>query len=202
MSAAIRTLFSLAVFAAVAGVAVAQAPAADIEGSTADGRKVLLKADGSWRFAESAAAAASAASAPAAPVETAQAELQLLARSAIPGGCQFQLALDNQLGYEIQSLVPEFKIYRRGAVYVEQSLGFSRILPGDQQHRSLRVMGLQCADIERLQVAGGDRCVMGQLNKFSEGKGMCLARLRIKASDSPLFDKGDKAEKVESAQKP
>jgi hypothetical protein len=173
-------------------MALAQAGATDLEATTADGRRVLLKADGSWAFVPAAAAAGAAASAaaPAASVPAVPAELELVGRNPVPGGCHVQLSLHNKLDYEIRTLVPEFRIVRKGGpTYVEQSLGFGRLLPGDRQQRTLRVSGLDCAAIEKIQVTGGDRCDMGELHRFSEGKGLCLARVRVVPSTLIGFEK-------------
>jgi len=173
-------------------MALAQAPAPDLEATTPDGRRVLLKADGTWTFvpAASAAAAAASAAAPAASVPAVPAELELTGRSPVPGGCHVHLSLHNKLDYEIRTLVPDFRIVRRGGpTYVEQSLGFGRLLPGDRQQRTLRVSGLDCAAIEKIQVTGGDRCDMGELHRFSEGKGLCLARVRVMPSALIGFEK-------------
>jgi hypothetical protein len=182
----------VALWALLPAMALAQAGATDLEATTADGRRVLLKADGSWAFVPAAAAAGAAASAaaPAASVPAVPAELELVGRNPVPGGCHVQLSLHNKLDYEIRTLVPEFRIVRKGGpTYVEQSLGFGRLLPGDRQQRTLRVSGLDCAAIEKIQVTGGDRCDMGELHRFSEGKGLCLARVRVVPSTLIGFEK-------------
>ena len=50
-------------------------------------------------------------------------------------------------------------------------------------------LGIACQDIVRVQVVGGDRCEMGDLDKFSQKKGECLARVGVVASDVVRFDK-------------
>jgi hypothetical protein len=40
-----------------------------------------------------------------------------------------------------------------------------------------------------LQVSGGDRCVVGDLDRFSPADGQCLARVRVVASTLVRFDK-------------
>jgi hypothetical protein len=98
--------------------------------------------------------------------------------------------LTNTLPYEIGSLVPQFTVYRANDVaYNAQTASFGRIRPGDQSRRSLRFGGIACAEIARLQVGGGDRCEMGDLNKFSDANGQCLARVRVLASPLLPFEK-------------
>jgi hypothetical protein len=61
--------------------------------------------------------------------------------------------------------------------------------PGDTLIRDIDFNGITCQDIVRVQVAGGDRCDMGDLDKFSGVKGQCLARVRVVESDLVRFDK-------------
>lgn len=174
--------------------------AADFELKDAQGRRILLKEDGSWRYVDAAAATAGApasapASAPAAP--PAQAELLLERRRDEPGGCRFELALNNSLGYEIRSLVPELTVYRSQAgkdvPYSAQLVGFGPVRPGDAHRRALQFAGIACAEVSRLQVGGGERCEMGDLNKFSDAPGQCLARLKVMPSELLRFDKAPPA---------
>jgi hypothetical protein len=178
--------------ALLTGLVALPAAHADFELRNAEGRRILLKDDGTWQFVDEAAAAAaapaSAASAPTTPPP--QAELQLLAKADTPGGCTFSLALVNTLPYEIHSLVPEFAVQRaNGVVYASQLRGFGPVKPGDTHQRDLRFLGIACADIAKLQVLGGDRCDMGDLNKFSDAKGECLARVRVLPSKLLSFEK-------------
>ena len=108
----------------------------------------------------------------------------------MPGGCQFQFELHNRQPYEVRSLIPDIKVFRKGSgFYVENTVPFSGVLPGDRQLRNTVVRGLDCDQVERLQVAGGDRCDMGDLNKFTDGKGLCLARVRVESDVKMGFEK-------------
>lgn len=158
------------------------APArADFELKDEKGRRILLKDDGSWKYLEDAAPAA-------APKE--QAELRLERRLDAPGGCRYELALHNGMSYEIRSLVPEFQVLRgNGVPYSSQMLGFGPVRPGDTHRRAVQFPGIGCADIARLQVQGGDRCEMGELNKFSDAPGQCLARVKLAATEGLGFEK-------------
>jgi hypothetical protein len=53
----------------------------------------------------------------------------------------------------------------------------------------LSVSGIACGDIELLKVHGGDRCEMGELHRFSDAKGQCLAKLRIEPSPLVKIEK-------------
>jgi len=160
---------------------------ADFELVDGQGRRILLKDDGTWKFVD-AQAPGGAASEPA--KDQPQAELVLERRLDVPGGCRFEFALTNTLPYEIRSFVPEFSVHRpNGVAYSAQTASFGPVRPGDQIRRAVRFGGIGCADIARLQVQGGDRCDMGDLNKFSDAKGECLARVRVLPSEVLPFEK-------------
>jgi hypothetical protein len=224
-----RFRLACALGAAVLGAAPA---AADFEVTAPDGRRILLKDDKTWSYVEAPAAKAQAskpgAKAPdAASKEAAsgdkakdgakealaaekkkdEGEAVLHLEGKIAGNriCRFQLRLVNNLSYEIRSLVPEFAIFRaNGVQYDSQFAGFSFIKPGDMQKREVRFNGIACEDIARVQVGGGDRCEMGEFDKFSSVRGECLARVRVVASEVVKFGKAEppavKSEEVKMKQ--
>lgn len=161
---------------------------ADFEVKAPDGRRILVKDDGTWRALDAPAKPASGAAS--AAVVSPQAELRLTRRQDVPGGCAITLLLVNQLPYEIRALVPDFIVQRANSVnYSSHSVGFSGIKAGDQRQREFVIDGLACADVGRLLVQAGDRCEMGDLNRFSEPNGQCLARIRLQPSDLLKFEK-------------
>jgi len=165
------------------------AHAADLELTTPDGRRVLLKDDKTWHYVDGAAKDAPAAPADK-PKDSGEALLSLEGKVAGNRICRFQLKLVNNLPYEIRSLVPEFSVYRGGnVVYDSVFSGFAFVKPGDSQKREVRFNGIACEEITRVQVGGGDRCEMGDLDKFSSGKGRCLALVRVLPSEVVRFDK-------------
>jgi hypothetical protein len=151
---------------------------ADFELSDNTGRRILLKDDNTWSYIDSKTK------------DEGKAELQLIRRVEAPGGCRFDLTLSNNLPYEITSLVPDFAAIRaNNVVYSTRLLGFGSLKPGDKLSRSLQFEGISCGDIAKLQVLGGDRCEMGELNKFSDVRNRCLALLRVLPSDLLKFEK-------------
>ena len=188
----------------VAALAAGSA-AADFELTGPDGRRILLKDDKTWRYVEPDAAAeskpvagkddskAAASAQKDAAAETKSAgEVLLYLDGKIDGNrvCRLQLRMVNNLPYEIRSLVPEFSILRaNGVVYDSKFSGFSFLKPGDSQKREVRFNGIDCDDIARVKVGGGDRCEMGDLDKFSNAKGACLAHVRVEPSSVIRFDK-------------
>ncbi|MEJ6007455.1 hypothetical protein WG899_18045 [Paucibacter sp. AS339] len=178
--------------AALLGLALAfTAPArADFELVDKKGRRVLLKDNGTWRFIESKDGAASA------PEEKAEVkldnmlELQITRRVESPGGCTFELALANKLPFELRNLVPDFSAYRaNGLIHSTQLTSFAWIKPSEVRSKSVQFNGIACWDIARLQVHGGDRCEVGELNKFTEAKGKCLAAIKVVPSELLTFEK-------------
>jgi hypothetical protein len=107
-----------------------------------------------------------------------------------PRICRYQLKLVNNLPYEIRSLVPELSVFRtQDVVYDSKFAGFSFIRPGDSQIQEVRFNGIGCDEVLRVRVGGGDRCEMGELDKFSNAKGKCLALVRVIESKVVRFDK-------------
>lgn len=188
------------------------ATAADFEVTGPDGRRILLKDDKTWRYIEpdapkdakpavdsgSAGKDAEAKKAAAAESKDAVAEKKnvgevlLFLDGKIDGNriCRLQLRMINNLPFEIRSLVPEFSILRaNGVVYDSKFSGFSFVKPGDSQTREVRFNGIDCDEIDRVKVGGGDRCEMGELDKFSNAKGACLSHVRVEPSSVMRFEK-------------
>ena len=187
---------------------------ADFEVTAPDGRRILLKDDKTWAYVEKQAGKPAKPTAAAGDAKTAaevkdgkdgkdakdaktaekkdEGEAILSLEGKIPGNriCRFQLRLVNNLPYEIRSLVPEFSVYRgNNVVYDSVFSGFAFVKPGDSQQREVRFNGIACEEITRVQVGGGDRCEMGELDKFSSVRGQCLSKVRVVASDVVRFDK-------------
>lgn len=156
--------------------------AADFEVTDPRGRRVIVKADGTWRFAEPAPSAAGA---------VVQAELtlsRLVATS--PSSCVLELSLVNRLPYEIRSIVLDFSVLRAdGVMYRTQNAGFTALRPGDLRQRNLGFDGIACREIATVRVWGGDRCEMGDLTRFSDANGACLTRIKVVPSTATKFEK-------------
>ena len=170
----------------IAAFALANQARADFELASPDGRRVLLKDDGTWTYAEAKD------SATVTPKQEGDAVLSVERKMKGENSCRFVVQLVNNYPYPIGNIVPQFAAYRPdGVIYdtVFTSPAFSRLKPGDRQQREVQFSGITCSDIARVQVKGGDRCEMGDLDKWSATKGQCLERLRVVASDLVRFDK-------------
>jgi hypothetical protein len=174
------------------------AAAADFEVTAPDGRRILLKDDGTWQYVEAKGkeqpkeqAKEQAKDPPKEkPKVVGEAVLSLERRSEVGGGCVFGLRLVNNFPHSIQNIVPTFSAIRSdGVVYDSVVSGFHSLKPGDTQSRDIQFRGITCRDIARLQVSGGDRCDMADLDKFSPTDGQCLARVRVVESNLVRFDK-------------
>ena len=160
---------------------------ADFQVTGPDGRRILLKDNGTWRYIERAGKDEPKGTSK----EEGEAVLTLERKVERGGSCRFVLRLVNNLPYEIRSLVPYYAAYRtNGVIYdtVSPGSGFVSLKPGDKQDREVEFLGIACQDIARVQVVGGDRCDMGDLGKWS-APGACLARVRVVASEVVRFDK-------------
>jgi len=182
-----RTLLA----AALGAVMLSLAAHADFELSAPDGRRVLLKENGTWAYVETKDKNSGDAK------DRKDGELLLLLERKIEAGknCRFGLQLVNKLPYEVGSLVLHFSAHRaNGVLYATESTGtqFGSLRPGNSQSRQVEFTGITCQDIARVQVVGGDRCTMGELHRFtdqSEHRGKCLARVTVVNSDVVRFDK-------------
>ncbi len=165
---------------------LAQTAYADFEVTAPDGRRIVLKDDGTWRYQQDTSKGDTAPGAK----QVGEAELHLDRKIDQGSICRIVLSLHNGLPYEIVSIVPYLSAYRpNGVVFETVSMAFQSIRPGGVQESAADFSGISCSDIARIEVNGGDRCEMGDLNKFSDAKGQCLARIRVVASDLIRFEK-------------
>ncbi len=161
------------------------AAGADFEVTGPDGRRILLKGDGTWQYAEGEAKPPADR-----PVVKGEAVLTLERREDMGPHCRFGLRLANETDYEIRNIVPTFSAYRiSGVLYDTIGVGFFSIKPGNNLYREVVFQGIRCDEIGRLQVGGGERCVMGDLDRFSYTGGACLERVRVVPSELVRFDK-------------
>ena len=158
---------------------------ADFEVTGPDGRRILLKDDGTWRYQEAGKEQPKDK-----PTVTGEGVLTLERRTEAGPNCRFGLRLTNNTNYEIQNIVPSFSVYRaNGVLYETLGVGFFSIKPGNNVYREVFFQGITCQEIARLQVSGGDRCVMGDLDRLSYTGGACLERVRVVPSDLVRFEK-------------
>ena len=165
-------------------LAISHGARADFEVAAPDGRRVLLKDDGTWTYQNAKEAVAAKIQ----PKD--EAVLQLEQKVERGPHCRVVMRLDNNLSYEIVQIVPSFSAYRaNGTKHETVSVGFQSIRPGDTLQRAVEFTRIACADIVRVQVSDADRCEMGELIKFSPPNGQCLARLRVAPSSLMKFEK-------------
>ena len=172
----------------VAVTALSCAARADTELTDPGGRRILLKDNGTWLYVEGKEKDRTADQ----DKQEGEAVLVLERKVQRGNGCGIDVRLENNLPYEISSLVPYYSVYRtNGVLYatVSGASAFTSLKPGDRQSREVNFSGIACKDIVRVQVVGGDRCTMGDLDKMSPPNGECLAWLRIVESDLVRFDK-------------
>ena len=163
----------LGLLTVLTGLTASVVAAAPIELTAPDGRTVRLNDDQTWEYVESAAGSVP-------QVLTLRLERKIDA----PRGCGFGMRLINGASYKVVSLIPRVSAFdnrdvRFDTVYV----AYSGIKPTLEQYREFHFKGIPCAEIARLKLHGGDRCNMGDLDRFIAEKGVCLARIRLEPSD-------------------
>ena len=160
-----------------------------------DGRKILLKSDGTWSYVEEPKKGEVSKKGEVA--KKPDGELLLLLSRKIDRGtnCAFALQLVNKMPYEIESLVLHFSAYRANCVlYATETPGsqFGSLKPGNAQMRQVEFQGIGCQDIARVQVTGGDGCTMGDLHRWvdrADYRGKCLERVKVVESTVVRFEK-------------
>ena len=173
-------------FALLVGAAVPLSAAwADLEVTAPDGRRILLKDDGTWLHVDATKEQ------PSEKATLAGEGVLTLERMVEHGSnCQIGVRLQNDTNYEIRNIVPRFVVYRtNGIAYEARTLAFYSIFAGNNAYRETLFRGIGCKEIGRIQVTGGDRCVMGDLDRFAFTGGACLDRVRVVPSDLVRFEK-------------
>ena len=181
-----------------AGLTLAHPAHAEFELTGPDGRRIMLYDNGTWRYTSvkekdtAGDKTKEKGTAEDKTTEKVQAVLTLEGKIERGTNCRFAVRLVNNYPYEIKSLIPYYAAYRAdGVLYdtVSAASGFTSMKPGDEQTREFEFVNITCQKIAHVQVVRGDRCEMGDLYKFSDKKGECLARVRVVASDLVRFDK-------------
>jgi len=137
------------------------------------GRRVLLKDDHTWEEIE--------------VVQEDPLTSAVITVANIRGlrnACNVGLRLENNLGFNIKSLIPNFTAYTpKGVAYETVSKAFSSIKPTKNQYRQIQFIGITCDDIGHVRIHGGDHCSMGPMDKFNESEGECLSHVFVQPSD-------------------
>lgn len=159
--------------ALLALLATAQAGLADITATMADGRKVVLRDNGTWALAKDANA------------ETPHAAvLTLEKRFDLAHGCRIGLRLQNDLPAQIRTLVLRFTAYKGELIPFETvSRGYSYIKPTTSQYQEVDFRGISCDEITSVEVFAARNCHVGVLTKYSADADACLKLFTVAPSD-------------------
>jgi hypothetical protein len=151
---------------------------ADMEVTTPDGRRVLLKDDRTWTYI------GGDRSSQAEPTATGSGAILTVVNAATRGrSCHVGLRLTNNLPYNISTLVLYVTAYTDSDVaYDAVPVAFQGIRTTLNQYQGIIIPSLTCENVNRLQVHGGDRCEMGPYTKFSSAKGECLQQVSVQPS--------------------
>ena len=160
---AVATLLGAALVAVLPGGGAAAAEPLVLRAP--DGREVRLFDDFTWEYVESEGTTEGALL------------LRLERKVDAPQGCRFALRLSNGAPYRVVSLVPQISAFDARDVRIDTVyVSFAGIKPTLEQYQEIQFRGLACADIARLELHGGARCNMGDLDRFTAGRGQCLAQ--------------------------
>ncbi len=144
---------------------------AAIEATTNEGKKVLLKDDGTWEYQKTEE-----------QPQTAMLTVELYKN--IPNGCRLGARLTNNLNAQIRTLVLRFTAIKNKDIAFETvSRGYTYIKPTTSQYQQVRFRGISCEDISKIRVEGARNCHVGELTKYSDGAKGCLSLVTIVPSD-------------------
>ena len=145
---------------------------AEMEAVTKDGKRVRLLDDQTWEFIDAEPETSAAVAA--------RISIKVASEKDRKSSCVYGLRMQNDADYRIVSLVPQFAAHVKGDVkYENVFVGFHGIKPTQNQYQELIFSRIQCSEIMRIKVHGGDRCAMGELTKYSRNKGECLQNVEI-----------------------
>jgi len=165
---------SYRMFGILALAFAAPALAADMTATTIDGRKVVLRDNGTWVFEQTGDK----------QQDRQHATLTLENKVGLANGCRLGLRLQNDLPAQIRTLVLRFTAYKGEQVAFETvSRGFSYIKPTASQYQEINFRGLGCGDISSVGVEAARNCHVGELTKYSASEARCLELVEVNASD-------------------
>lgn len=148
--------------------------AGEMTATTEDGRKVILRSNGTWVLADDAT------------TDTGReaAVLQLERRFDIARGCRLGLRLQNDLDDQIRTLVLRFTAYKGDDIPFETvSRGFSYLKPTTSQYQEITFRGIKCEEISSVEVFAARNCHVGRLTKYSASANHCLELIDVAPSD-------------------
>jgi hypothetical protein len=152
---------------------------AEMELLAPDGKRVLLKDDMTWQYIEQTDASGS-------PDRYAHLSVAFVDGKA--ASCRIGLRMRNGLADGIDSIVLRFSAFTKDDILYETvSKGFHSLKPTNTQHQEISFSGVPCSDIKSIRVHGGDRCSIGELNKFSDAPGQCLGKVSVDLRPRALF---------------
>lgn len=147
--------------------------------TTDDGRKILLRSNGTWEPFEEAAAKAAG-----------KAVLTLEKRANLPRGCRIGLRMQNNLAAQIRTLVLRFTAYKDGSIPFETvSRGYTYIKPTMSQYQEVTFRGITCDEVSSVEIFAARNCHIGDLTKYSATADDCLQLITVNPSDRMVLSR-------------
>lgn len=147
---------------------------ADINATTVDGRKVLLRDNGTWSYIEKGDDQG----------KEPRAVLALENKIDLARGCRLGLRLNNELPARIRTLVLRFTAYKGDQIAFETvSRGYSFVKPTTSQYQEISFRGISCDEIRSIAVSAARNCHVGDLTKYSASAKRCLELVDVRPSE-------------------
>ncbi|HPE80131.1 MAG TPA: hypothetical protein PKZ35_08975 [Gammaproteobacteria bacterium] len=160
---------------------VAHSVLADVTITAPDGRKIVLRDNGTWAVAQDGDDAEARRFA----------QLTLEKKFDLERGCRLGLRLQNNLSAQIRSLVLRFTAFKGSDIPFETvSRGYSYIKPTASQYQEINFRGITCDEITSIQVLAARNCHVGDLTKYSADAHHCLNLVEVAVSDILPIAKG------------
>jgi len=159
----------------------AQTATADLTITAPDGRKILLRDDGTWTLLQDTADAEARR----------YATLILENKIDLAGGCRLGLRMRNDLSEQIRTLVLRFTAYKGEQIPFDTvSRGYSYIKPTASQYQEITFRGITCDEITLVEVLAARNCHVGDLTKYSAEAHHCLNLVDVVTSEVLPIAKG------------
>lgn len=158
----------------------AQAWGATLEATTKSGKKVLLNENGTWAYASAIKAD-----------NTPPVKLEMILRKPVPNGCRFGFRMTNGLHYRIDSFVLVFTAFKPGNIpYETVSRGWSYIKPTLNQYQEVLFRGVECDEVDKLQITSAKYCDAGDLTRYTADEQTCLELIDLQSTgEANVFKK-------------
>lgn len=101
-------------------------------------------------------------------------------RTNFQNACRYGMTLTNNLTYKITNISFRFDAFINGGVFYQHvTRNFWQLDPTNSQYREVIFTGIECNQIDYIEIHDPGRCAMGNLTRFSSEPGDCIRHVDI-----------------------